>query len=240
MFMYVYFAEEEAEAEIHGRRNSIGGPDRTFRRARRAIYVLIAATSFAMLIFLVSATILHFFGRVGEAWANILGVAVAVFACIQWIPQIMTSWKLGHLGSLSLASLCLSAPVRSSHRHQRLLSTTLISTQYTWIFGINMMVRVGLRGWSSWIVYIIVGIMQVGLIGMGIIFKMREREKHDPEEHGKAPSLLDHFKVPGWNRSSQSVASSSMPPDERRPLLAGHTLSGDSNNRATSGSRTRV
>jgi hypothetical protein len=111
LFMYVYFAEEEADAEIHGRRNSIGGPDRTFRRARRAIYVLIAATSFAMLIFLVSATILHWFGRVGETWANILGVAVAVFACVQWIPQVMTSWKLGHLGSLSLTSLCLSAPV---------------------------------------------------------------------------------------------------------------------------------
>lgn len=111
MFMYVYYAEEEAEAEIHGRRNSIGGPDRTFRRAKRAIYVLIAATSFAMLIFLISATILHYFGQVGEVWANILGVAVAVFACIQWVPQVMTSWKLGHLGSLSLASLCLSAPV---------------------------------------------------------------------------------------------------------------------------------
>ena len=111
--MYVYFSEEEADAEIHGRRNSIGGPERTFRRARRAIYVLLAATSFAMLIFLISATILHWFGRVGEVWANILGVAVTLFACIQWVPQIMTSWKLGHLGSLSLASLCLSAPVSS-------------------------------------------------------------------------------------------------------------------------------
>jgi len=123
--MYVYFAEEEAEAEIHGRRNSIGGPDRTFRRARRAIFVLIAATSFAMFIFLVSATILHFFGRVSEAWANILGVAVAVFACIQWIPQIMTSWKLGHLGSLSLLSLCLSAPV--STFYQRLMTLQIES-----------------------------------------------------------------------------------------------------------------
>jgi hypothetical protein len=103
-----------------------------------------------------------------------------------------------------------------------------------------MVVRTGLRGWSSWIVYIIVGFMQVGLIIMGIMFNMKDREKQHSEDHGKAPSLLDHFKVPGWNRSSQSVASSSVPPDERRPLLAGHTLSGESNNRATSGSRTRV
>jgi len=82
--------------------------------------------------------------------------------------------------------------------------------------------------------------MQMGLIVMGGLFKLRDREKQDPEHNGKAPNLLDHFKVPGWNRSSQSVASSNMPPDERRPLLAGHTLSGDSTNRAASGSRTRV
>lgn len=118
-----------------------------------------------------------------------------------------------------------------------------IFSQYTWIFGINMLIRTGLRGWSSWIVYIIVGLMQVGLIGMGIKFKLRDREQQQKQnlpEDGKPTGILDTFKIPGWNRSSQSVASSSMPPDERRPLLAGHTLSGDSNGRATSGSRTRV
>lgn len=221
LFMYVYFAEEEADAEIHGRRNSIGGPERTFRRARRAIYVLLAATSFAMLIFLISATILHWFGRVAEVWANILGVAVTVFACIQWVPQIMTSWRLGHLGSLSLASLCLTAP-------------------YTWIFGINMLIRTGLRGWSSWIVYTIVGIMQIVLIIMGGMFKLRDREKEHAGTNEHRPSLLEHFKVPGWSRSSQSVASSNMPPDERRPLLAEHTVSNGSGGRAASGSRTRI
>jgi hypothetical protein len=111
--MYVYYSEEEADAEIHGRRSSIGGPERTFRRARRAIYVLLGACSFAMVILLISVTILHWFGWVGEIWANMLGVAVAIFACVQWVPQVVTSWRLGHLGSLSLASLCISAPVRS-------------------------------------------------------------------------------------------------------------------------------
>lgn len=104
-----------------------------------------------------------------------------------------------------------------------------------------MIVRTGLRGWSAWIVYIIVGTMQIGLIGMGVIFKRRDiYQKQDPVDDDNASGLLGHFKIPGWNRSSQSVASSAMPPDERRPLLAGHTLSGDSNNRAASGSRTRV
>lgn len=109
--MYVYYSEEEADAEIHHRRSSIGGPERTFRRAKRAIYVLIAATAFAMTILLVSVIILHFFGSIAQTWADILGIAVAVFACIQWVPQVYTSIHLGHLGSLSLASLCISAPV---------------------------------------------------------------------------------------------------------------------------------
>lgn len=110
--MYVYYSEEEADAEMHGRRSSIGGPERTYRRARRAIYVLLGACAFAMIILLISATIVHWFGWVGETWANVLGIAVAVFACVQWVPQVVTSWRLGHLGSLSLASLCISAPVR--------------------------------------------------------------------------------------------------------------------------------
>ena len=103
-----------------------------------------------------------------------------------------------------------------------------------------MLVRTGLRGWSSWIVYLIVGTMQIVLIIMGGLFKLRDREKEHPGTDGQRPSLLEHFTVPGWNRSSQSVASSNMPPDERRPLLAGHTASNGSNGRAASGSRTRL
>jgi hypothetical protein len=111
MFMYVYYSEEEAEAEIHHRRPSISGPDRTFRRAARALRVLITACSFAFAVLLVSAIILHRFPWVAQSWANILGVAVAIFACVQWVPQVRTTYHLGHLGSLSPVSVCLMTPV---------------------------------------------------------------------------------------------------------------------------------
>jgi hypothetical protein len=111
MFMYVYYSEEEADAEIHGRRASISGPDRTFRRAARALRVLIIACSFAFAVLLVSAIILHRFPWVAQSWADLLGVAVAIFACIQWVPQVRTTYHLGHLGSLSPLSVCLMAPV---------------------------------------------------------------------------------------------------------------------------------
>jgi hypothetical protein len=112
--MYVYYSEEEADAVIHGRRNSLSGHIRTFRRANRAWRVLLAACSFAFTIMLVSAIFLHRFPWIAQKWADVLGVAVAVFACVQWVPQVRTTYHLGHLGSLSPVSLCLMTPVSSA------------------------------------------------------------------------------------------------------------------------------
>jgi hypothetical protein len=113
LILYVYYAEEEADAEIHGRRASLSGPDRTFRRARRAWIVLIVVCSFAFTILLVSTVISRRFPWVAQTWANILGIGVALLACVQWLPQVLTSWHLGSLGSLSLVALSISAPVRA-------------------------------------------------------------------------------------------------------------------------------
>lgn len=114
MFLYVYFSEEEADAELHGRRRSLSSPDRTFRRARRAIRLLIIVVAFAFAVMLVSAVILNRFPWYSQEWANVLGIAVACFACVQWVPQVWTTIHLGHLGSLSLASICMGAPVSPS------------------------------------------------------------------------------------------------------------------------------
>ena len=57
LFLYIFFAEEEADAAIHGRRPSISGPTRTFRRARRAWITLLAACGFAFAILLVSSIV---------------------------------------------------------------------------------------------------------------------------------------------------------------------------------------
>jgi drug/metabolite transporter (DMT)-like permease len=112
--MYVYYSEDEADAELRGRRPSISGSDRTVRRAARALRVLITVCCFAFAVLLVSAIILHRFPWAARPWADILGVAVAIFACVQWVPQILTTYRLGHLGSLSPVSLCLMSPVSMS------------------------------------------------------------------------------------------------------------------------------
>ncbi|KAK6073167.1 ATP synthase F0 [Seiridium cupressi] len=199
LFMYVYFSEEEYNAEIHGRRMSWSGPERTFRRAKRAWIVLLAVCGFAFAILVASATILNRFRSISQTWADILGVSVAVLACVQWIPQTLTTWSLQSLGSLSLVSLLLMAP-------------------YTWIFAINMVIRVGIAGWSAWIVYILVGTMQLILIIMGIGFAIRDWKNPPEDPRASRATLQADFN--GWNGSRRSFASSQIAPDERRPLLA--------------------
>ena len=235
MFMYVFYSEEEAEAEIHHRRSSISGPDRTFRRAARALRVLITACSFAFAVLLVSAIILHRFPWVAQSWANVLGVAVAVFACVQWVPQVVTTYHLGHLGSLSPVSVCLMTPV-SLFLLSSLHTCSSFLDQYTWIFGINMMIRVGFAGWSAWIVYVLVGSMQVILIILAISFTIRDRKlAKQGKQHCATPAHLE-----GWNSFTRSQAGSMVShvpshqaPNERSPLIHQHSHESDSPYRET-------
>jgi hypothetical protein len=214
LFLYVYYSEEEAEAEIHGRRLSISGPEKTFSRAKSAWIVLIVVCTFAFVILVVSAVILRRFPWVAQVWADVLGILVALLACVQWLPQVYTTYTLGHLGSLSLASLTLSAP-------------------YTWIFGVSMMIREGLDGWSVWVVYILVGVMQLVLISMGISYELKSlrRAAQNAERIARGPPERPlnrlNLQFRGWNASRHSMAPSShLAPDETRPLLADQRPSG--------------
>jgi hypothetical protein len=96
-----------------------------------------------------------------------------------------------------------------------------------------MMIREGLDGWSVWVVYMLVGIMQLVLISMGISYELKnlrratqnaERVTRGPPER---PLNRLNLQFRGWNASRQSVAPSShLAPDETRPLLADQRPSG--------------
>lgn len=79
-----------------------------------------------------------------------------------------------------------------------------------------MVVRVGLPGWSAWVVYMLVGTMQLVLIAMGISFKVAGETQ--PHEQRRPSVIAMHFD--GWDASRRSVASSNVAPDERRPLMS--------------------
>ncbi|CAD0100669.1 unnamed protein product [Aureobasidium mustum] len=94
-----------------------------------------------------------------------------------------------------------------------------------------MIIRLGLSGWSVWIVYVLVGIMQLTLIITAIIYMIRDNRKarradatsatasatrRDVSESPSTRALRPQLQA--W--SSFAAAANADDGDERTPLLA--------------------
>lgn len=192
LFMFYHYSEHDIDSAAHH-----ATLIHKFRRSRQAEQVLLASNGFALLVFIISAVILHYFPQKSQTWADMLGLGLAVGACLQWLPQIVTTWRLGHLGSLSSASLFFTAP-------------------YTWIFGISMILRVGIEGWSAWIVYVLVGTMQLVLIGFAIVFSMQPPNQQSDDDTGLRDDKAD---LPLEPHTGMSEPTPILLVNERSPLL---------------------
>lgn len=91
------------------------------------------------------------------AWANFLGIMAAALAAIQYIPQIWTTYKLKHAGSLSILMMCIQTPGGL-------------------LFAASLAARLGWGGWSSWGVYVMTAFMQGILLAMAIRYEWQARE----------------------------------------------------------------
>jgi hypothetical protein len=85
-------------------------------------------------------------------WANALGIMAAAFAAVQYIPQIWTTYKLKHAGSLSILMMTIQTPGG-------------------FLFAASLAARLGWGGWSSWGVYVLTAIMQGILLTMAIRYE---------------------------------------------------------------------
>jgi hypothetical protein len=104
--------------------------------------------------------------------------------------------------------------------------------QYTWIFGVNMIVRLGISGWSVWIVYVLVGIMQLILIITAIVYMVRDNRKarranatstgnssrRDVSESPSTRALRPQ--LASWNSFAAAGPTEAEEGNERTPLLA--------------------
>ncbi|KAI5787153.1 hypothetical protein EDC01DRAFT_660754 [Geopyxis carbonaria] len=121
-------------------------------------------------------------------WANFLGVQSTVLASIQYIPQLWTTWRLKHVGSLSIPMMCIQTP-----------------GSFVWV--VSLATREG-TAWSTWVTYLITGILQGCLLIMCITWEMKERA-----DRKKVAEVLD-----GSARATNGHTANGA--DERRPLLA--------------------
>lgn len=129
-------------------------------------------------VFLVSVVLLARYPDQLQLWANILGLMATCLASIQYIPQIYTTWKLQHFYSLSIPMM-------------------LIQTPGSFVFAASLAVRLGASGWSAWGVYIVTGVLQGVLLGMGIWFWVRDKKEQKAQTSGSqgqvSSSFLNHM-----------------------------------------------
>ena len=92
-------------------------------------------------------------------WANFLGVMAAILAGIQYVPQIWTTYRLKHVGSLSIPMMCIQTPGG-------------------FLFAASLYARLGMQGWSTWFIYILTAGMQGSVLAMGIYYELKSRNRH--------------------------------------------------------------
>lgn len=100
-----------------------------------------------------------------QAYANVLGILATVLASIQYFPQIYTTWRLKHVGSLSIPMMCIQTPG-------------------SFVWAGSLAARVGWEGWSTWGLYVVTGILQGIVLGLGIFYELRNRRTRDETENG--------------------------------------------------------
>jgi hypothetical protein len=124
---------------------------------KEAIIVLAVSLAFFVFAFLGSVIFVYAAPSHTRGWANFLGLLATALAAIQYIPQIITTWRLQETGSLSVPMM-------------------LIQTPGSFVFAASLAVRLGPGGWSAWGLFILTGLLQGVLLGMSLRFIWRDRQ----------------------------------------------------------------
>ncbi|KAF2645492.1 PQ loop repeat protein-like protein [Massarina eburnea CBS 473.64] len=121
--------------------------------------ILVLSLSLAFFVFALFGSVIFVYGAHDyiRGWANFLGLLGTVLAAVQYIPQIMTTWKLQETGSLSVPMMCIQTPG-------------------SFVFAASLAARLGPAGWSAWGLFILTGCLQGCLLAMSLWFLWRERK----------------------------------------------------------------
>jgi len=130
---------------------------------RTAILVSVICILHAGVVFVISLTIIYLRSAYLRSWAEIIGILGTILAAIQFLPQIWTTWSLQEVGSLSIPMMCIQTP-----------------GSFVWVG--SLAARFGWEGWSTWGIYLVTGLLQGCLLGMGFAFELRAGRKRNSEE----------------------------------------------------------
>ncbi|KAI9651782.1 MAG: hypothetical protein M1831_007598 [Alyxoria varia] len=169
MFLFLIFVErppsDAFDAETLAQYSS---PYISKTALAEAVSVVAVALIHFIVVFLVSIVIFARFPAKLHSWAVVLGIFAALLSSVQYVPQIYTTWKLQHVGSLSIPMMCIQTPGG-------------------FVFAASLAARLGTAGWSAWSVYLILGTLQGVLLVMAIYFEVRDRRKAQRKLDKKKP-----------------------------------------------------
>ncbi|KAH7398167.1 PQ loop repeat protein-like protein [Pyrenochaeta sp. MPI-SDFR-AT-0127] len=124
---------------------------------KEAILVLAFSLAFFIIAFIGSVVFVYALSSHVRAWANFLGLLATTLAAIQYIPQILMTYRLQETGSLSIPMMCIQTPG-------------------SFVFAASLAVRLGPGGWSAWGLFIFTGCLQGCLLAMSLWFVWRDRK----------------------------------------------------------------
>ncbi|PVH97306.1 PQ loop repeat protein-like protein [Periconia macrospinosa] len=121
--------------------------------------IMVLTLSMTFFVFVLFGSVIFVYGAPDHirSWANFLGLLGSAFATVQYIPQILTTWRLQEVGSLSIPMMCLQTPGSA-------------------LFAASLAVRLGPAGWSAWGIFILTGALQGCLLTMCLWFVWRDRK----------------------------------------------------------------
>lgn len=127
-----------------------------------------------------------------QTWADILGTVAGSLSAVQYLPQIYFTWQLKSIKSLSIITMLIQVPG-------------------AFLFAFSLWLRVGWRGWSTWLVYIVTGVLQSILLFLAITYLLADRRA--AQEGMLDDRALDEHADGAEDRLREGV-------DERTALLA--------------------
>ncbi|KAJ2451523.1 hypothetical protein EV183_003557 [Coemansia sp. RSA 2336] len=90
-----------------------------------------------------------------RTWASLLGLFSLCLTCMQFLPQIVKTWRAGTVGALSIPMM-------------------LMQTPGGYLFAYSIAIRPGVN-WSSWISTFMAATLQGVLLGICLVFDAREK-----------------------------------------------------------------
>ena len=151
MLLFLIFFPRTAEATANEEQ------DTNMPTWKEAVLVLAISLAFFIVAFIGSIVFVYALPSHIRGWANFLGLLATTLAAIQYIPQILMTWRLQETGSLSVPMMCIQTPG-------------------SFVFAASLAVRLGPAGWSAWGLFIFTGCLQGCLLGMSLWFLWRDRE----------------------------------------------------------------